>query len=350
MDKKRLNDYLKSLEINESIEKMYKRLAELDYLGLKHNDEYNTLVDLIRDTSNKNDEIIKKYPLHDDDIVNFINLITDINKYDNLPIVIFLNDDASIKVKRFIEHHFIYELENKDLTEDDVIPEYKNMMIDLNGVIYPIDKIITLFNQSGYKVLADKLKADKKNLFSRNYRQILSYKERTMIRINLQNFTLLDYFDIEINKTTDKRIKKRLIKSKYILFAMFKSLEDSFLFDQDNYSKTIYYQKLFKRQFNKEDNLYKDYNDYYIEQINDLILHTIGRNKDNYNNLDDKYKDIILSIYMRTLISLLNNEKDIKAIYDGEDYIYKLNNNKLNRDFLNTTKKLNENLILSKKL
>ena len=350
MDQNRLNDYLKVIELNKAVEKMYKRLAALDYQGLKNNDEYNTLVDLIKDTATNSNKIFKKYPLHDNDILNFINLITEINKYSTLPLITLLNDQASIKIKRFLEHHFIYELENKNLTQDEVIPEYNNILVNFNGVKYSLNNLMSLFDECGYTTLANKLEKDKKNLYLKKYREIIQNKEITINKINLQNFTLLDYFDNEINKTTDKRIKKRLIKSKYILFSMFKSLEDSFLEDQTNYSKTKYYQNEYKKLFNKNNNLNKYYNDYYIEQINSLILYTLERNKDKYNNLDDRYKDIILSIYLKTLISLLNNKKDIDAIYKDQDYIISENHNNFNAQFLNTTRNLNEELILSRKL
>lgn len=352
MNEYRLYDYKKIIKNNGYIQKMYKRLAELDYSNQKESEEYNTIIELIKELAHENETIYKSYSLYDDDILNFVDLIDEVVSNTDFEFLnYFRKDNESYnKLARFAEFYGYFNIHNKDIKKEDLTSEFDNSSVNFNGVIYSMDNLLEILDEYGYKSFKERIEQIREIVAQNNYNQLMIANQKLAIIDGLQNHTMIEYFDKEINETNDKRIKKKLINAKYILISIYKELEDPFLIDQNNYSKVSYYQNNFKKMITKDDMEFQLFNKDYIKTLNDIIIKITERKKEKYNNINDKFEDILTSIYLKTYTSLLGDKKDILNILVSENYLLSENKNEINKNILMHARNLEPNLILLRKL
>ncbi len=165
----------------------------------------------------------------------------------------------------------------------------------------------------------------------------------------LINSTILDYIDIEIQKRKSKVIKRELINVKYTFIALNKDLENVFLQDYNNYSKTSLYQQEFNENINNEKTI-NYVNKSISDNIKDTLIKIAKRKKDNYENYSDAIVDILLSIYLKAYTSLLTNTDDFNRIKSISEEITNRISNDLNKKLIKNSLNLELELILSRKL
>lgn len=350
MKKRRLQDYYQIIKNNELINNLYKRLAELDFLEQKQSDEYKIIIELINDYAKINDDLLLKYSLYDNDITNFVQMIDDIKCNTDFEFLDNFKDNNSFKNFRFIEFYGYHNMNKNSIKKEELITDFDEAIVNVNGVKYTISNFLDVMQDYGYGSIIERFEQMKEEIANKRYKTFTESNRKLLVFEVLQNSTMLDYFDIEINNTNNKRLKKKLIQAKYILIGLHKDLEESFIKDQNNYSKTEEYQNKYKSICNKKDPIFKAFNDSYLQVLNATIMDIGCRKKYAYKNLQDEFNDILISIYLKTYISLLENAKDIFNISTSEKYLLDENNNEINKKLFKQSLNLEPRLILSRKL
>ena len=351
MTNNKLVDYYSIINNNELILKLYERLAELEYLKKKGNNDYNLTIEMIKDYVNKNDELYKKHSINDDDIFNFSDMIDDVKANTNFEFIDnFDKRNTAKKEYRFINFLGILNLLNTKFDKEDLLYEFYDYPVRLNGVVYSMDNFLEIMKEYGYGASLGVFEQLKDEFARKKYEELIVENRKYLIYEKLENSTILDYIDNAIENIKGKVLRKKLIDAKYSFIALHKDLEDSFLLDQNNYSKTSMYQQSFKYQFKKDDPILVSFNNSLIEALNDTIVMITERNKKKYKNANDQFTDILLSIYVKSYTSLLISYKDIANIKLSSEYLLNENKNDINKKLIEQSLDLEPNLILSRKL
>ena len=354
-DNVRLQDYLKIIKNNEYIEKMYMQLAQLEIENNTNSDEYKNIIELIKDLSIKNTKLMKKYPLNDEFLENFLELMDSLNFYKSEDLnatLLILNNKLSLKNKKFIENILTLNTLRKDFSQEELIPDFDEYAVNYNGYFFKIDDLINYLEMSGNDEIADEIINVKDDLFDKAYEDICLRQKTYFVRIALQNHTILDYIQDEINNTTNEKIKNKLIQSKYKYICWCKSLEDAFLKNPYNCSKTKFYQSIFNESKEISDSYEPvniEFNQFYTDNSKGLLNYLAYRDKEKYDNIDDLYDDVLRNILLKSYSSLITDRNKSNLIKKLKSAAIKVAQNDLNKKIIYNSIHLNKELILTKK-
>ena len=334
MEKKRINRITKILELNHSIEKMYKRLYELEISGKMNTKEYLDIVDLIAWTSNKCTEYMLEDKLNDNYMRNFIELL---GKYSNINTEEpdnFYVPMTEIPNRRFIEHN--YEL---ILLRHETDPErYEDDNDDLDEYEYDFDDEFDDGFEDELKVYMDDIIKEEDQLDDFLY-------AKTSLEIHTFMLYLLD----TIYEEKDVTIKNKLIEEKYKLLACNRSIENTFLKDPNMSINLYFYQLGLHNTFKKDKTKYKMYVAGLKRTIDKEIMKLVERNKKEYKNIDEKVRDILACITLKTHVSIMPNEAEREEIHQDNEAGVELANTSIDKKVLKKSLNLNSNYIIYEK-
>ena len=345
---KELEDLLRVLSINDGVDKMYKRLADLEINNDTNEDDYNYLISIIRDCRRKADKLMSKYPLEDEYMENYITTIQGLNRIDDDHLYDFYDNPDNIKIKRFLEHYFELVFENPTYRDEELIPE--GFAVSINGVDYSLnDAIATLSNLDDEEVL-NKVNNGVQEIMNSERERLLEEDHFLLIRSRLEASVTYDYLIELIDKEDNKFIKDELIKFKYKLIGIIRCLEDSYLKNRFNVSMTSYYQQLMEEYYLTDPELFVKINDYYTNIVDELLALIVARKKKNYDNDIDKFYDILLSLKLKVYSSLISIRKIQKKVNSSKKEAHNKAKTKLDKKLINSTIKLNCDLSLAHKI
>lgn len=362
MEKQRRLDYNKVIENNNIIDKIYTRLSDLEINNEKNNEEYNNLLAIIKKYSLINERIMKKYSLSDGDLFYFMNSLLQTNEDAKTEDEFNLSFD-NVKNIRFVN----YVSEESIYYDDDYFKEnyLKNeLCIYLNNVEYNVEDALkalkTKFNYTEEEakeymdeILEEYQKQDdpvfeQSNLLNNYERKITKAEE------NLYIHTQMSYLLDAIENEKDIKVKNLLIKYKYKYIACYKTLEDFFLKNTNDFIKTNFYQKRILEIVNKDSKEAKNFmdawNEYYLQVIESLITVLVSLDNGNKLKSKEKARNILVNCSIKAYSSILLSDKfhklsnnyDFKAIQAAKSEEIKA--------LLSDAKKLKKDLILSEKL
>ena len=344
MEKKKFEDMLSILELNNSIDKLYKMLCELELNGQMDSKEYQEYVGMIRFARSRCDYYFLKHPLCDTEMNDFIELLMDLNRINPNQTMDFLSYIPNTRIRRFIEHNTeLATIYHQDTAEEQLIFE------DITDRFFAGDLDLMSFDLEDYD--EDDLEAEEamvNNLLQSNSREINeAVDDYNQLKFKIESHIFISYLIDAINNEKNMEVKKKLIETKYRIIAMVRNIEDTFLyntrFENINYD---YLNLSLNDMFRKNNNFYSDYIESYeqlIGQQQDLLL---DRNKEKYDNIDDYVQDILLGISLQTYISCLPNDMVRDAIIEDQQTAIDLSTSKIDKKVLRKSLKLNNKYVL----
>jgi len=346
MESKRLNDYLKVIENNELISKVYREICEYEISGNLKSKEVNNLFSIIKRLDLKNQKILNSYPSNDKDIQEFLLLLEDLNvNLVNDDYVEYVKNSNDIKLKKFIEQIDELSLINHKCSEEDLI-DIDSKFILINDVKYPYKEGIELLKESGHDELIEQVNEKYNNILNQIYeseklKNILDYN-----RLCLTKHTMMAYIIEAIEKEKNDNIKNKLIKFKYNMLTIFDTLGNAFIENNSDFIDIERYQDILKFYY-KDNKEYFDYYDcLYTSVIGNMLSWIISRDV----NEIDKFEDILTSAYLKTYTSLISDKESLEIIYDDVKNVLDQSNDTENILMINNSLNLNQRLVLSKKI
>ena len=346
MEKKKSEDMFTILELNESLNKVYDRLAELEIEGNLGNDEYMDLLEVIRFGTERCDKYMLKYPLSDEEMTDFIDLLIKLNNYDQYDPFDYTSYTNTIRIKRFMEHNF--ELASMYHTAMPI--QTTNDIISINGEEYDYADGIALLEESGQDDLVEAL-AEQFALAQEADKEIdRDLDDFDMARMKVESHIFMSYLLDAIKEEKNEDVRNMLIHMKYKIIGMIRTLEHSFLsnYKLDNFNIELY-QRALERVFEKRQELYLRYLEYEeniisIEQ--DMLME---RNKKEYKDIYDHINDILLGIKLQTHLSCIPNSLLREAILEDQETALELAPSKLDKKVLKRSIKLNNKYVVQEK-
>lgn len=347
MEKNRSDDMITILQLNNSIDQLYKLLCNLELEGKKDSQEYKDYVDLIRFASQRCHKYMTRHNLGDKDINEFIQVLNELNHYDKYDPLNYIQKFDNIKIRRFIEHNYELSLIYHESDEDMYYSDQDGIIIE--NVKYDYETGLAMLEEEGYQDMADdcrflmeQAKTEKEENEDRD--------DMDIAELQLETHTFMLYLLDAINEEQDEEIKKKLIEAKYRIISNIRSLELTFLYDQDLDIDLEAHQRELHNVFKKRKSLYLEYV-LYLEQIIDherMML--IERHKEKYDDLDDQVYDILLSILLKTHVSCIPNETVRNGILEDSDAGVQLAESKIDKKVLSRSMKLNAKYIIKESI
>ena len=345
---KKFKDLVRLLEINDGVDKLYKRLAELEIAGKFNNDEYKELLELIKDMKDHGYDILSRYPLEDQDMNMFVDFIRDINKIDADDDLNFYKNTSSIKVKRFLEHAFEMVMLNPTYSNEELLQS--DLYVTLNGVKYDYMNALDLLEEDGEYYQISKLKQEVDHLKEARYYDLLKEDRFLLIRFILESNITYDYLIDFIKNEENVLVKNELIKLKYRIIGIVKNLEDSFLRNPLNPSRSGYYQDKIVEFFEDNPQFFYNCNEYYKDCIQNLLNCVVERNKRKYFNDIDRFNDVMIALKLKVFTSLVAFEDDVYDIGANKVIAEMLAKTKIDKDLIDSSINLKSELSLAKSL
>ena len=336
MNEKRREDYERIIELNNSAYNLYQKLCSLEIDGKFLNGEYKEYILLIKKINDMTKKIYLKYSLND----NFINAYIDNIIYDKK--IIFneyiknINDRNNFSYKRFIEdigelnlEHNItngINLDNIDISANDEIQE----LLDGNNFLANIlESLISNNNEIQQKI---------------NTNLILEYN-----RLNLYVNTLMNYVLDEINNLANIELKNRLIKFKYNMLCLYRTLENNFLINQRKFTQANLFQEAFVPFYPKEIKYFAAYDISSCEYMENVLSIFIDKGNE-YYNYEEVFNDLLTILQFKTLLSLISSNANLNTIKQGMLKSITMCKSELGRKLIAFSYNLNEKLLLCKKI
>ena len=341
MEKQRSDDMISILQLNSSIDKLYKLLCELELKGEKDSEQYKEYVDIIRFASKRCERYMTKYNLGDSDINDFINLLGELNHYEKYDPMNYIDPVSNIKIKRFIQHNYELSLLYHETDED----MYYDDKVTIEGVEYDYETGAIVAEQEGYEEQAEDIRFLQKQK-EQEIEQERKLDDMNYAELVLETHTFMLYLLDRIEEETNEEIKKKLIEAKYRIISNVRTLELSFLYDSSlDYSLFVYQDDL-HRIFKSDPRLYVDYV-MKLEQIIDWArMSIIERSKEKYDSIDDQIYNILLSISLKTYTSIIPNETVRNGIKEDSDAGVELAKGKIDKKVLKKSTILNKKYII----
>ena len=339
MERKRLDDYLNVLGLSDSIDKLYKHLCELELQGRFMDDEYKEYLDMIRFASKRCDKYMLKYSLNDPEINDFIQLLADMNNYDEDVLLDFIIKTPNIKIKRFLEHIMELSLIFHQSTNPDEDVEREDGVI-IDGYIYDYETGIDILEQSGQQDLADNVRYLQEQSKCEDQMDLF-IDDLAVAKVDLETHTFMLYLKDRINEEKIPQIKEELIRMKYQIISNIRSIEKTFLHNPSLDYDLSRFQNKMHRLFEQQPDVYMSYvraNEMLIDNERTELLE---RNKQEYDDMDDLVHDILLSILLKTKITCLPNESVRDLVIEDSEAAIELSNAKLDKRVLKKSIKLN---------
>ena len=341
MEKQRLEDMMKVLKLNNSIDHMYKKLCELELKGEMNSEQYNEYIELIRFASNRCEDYMLKYELSDQDIQDYIKLLIDLNGYNQYDPVNYLGRCDNIKIKRFFEHNYELALQYHAAEWDE---SYDDKII-IENVEYDYETGMAKLEEEGYdeqledaKTFYEQSKEEKEQA---NDRDDLNYAQ-----LQLEIHTFMLYLLDTIRREKNKVIKKKLIETKYRIISLVRSLEKSFLFDPELNIDLEYYHDKLHRVFKKRSELYPEFLKDLERIFEEDRMALIDRNKEEYIDADDQVDDILEELSLRTHLTTIPNESVRQCIIEDNEAAAELADGKIDQKILKRSIKINKKYII----
>ncbi len=340
----KLDDILKVLKYNDMIDKLYKKLTQLEIKNLKNSDEYINIVELINDLSKKEYEITKSATYYDEELNNIFNNISSFNNYSD-DAINYINETNNSKIKRLLCHYDEISLTKDDFPEDLLTKEE----IRVNGYVIPTDEALELieeFDEDSAEYVREIISNFEEQMF-----ETLSINNFLLYCRNaLEHHTTAEYLEDAIANEKNLKIKNKLIEYKYKMISIYKYLEDPFLKNPNNYSRTAYYQEILKEYYNKYIEFFKDWDSYYEDQVNNALSNIMDNSLNKYTNINQKYYDKLLTIYLKVYSSISSSEKILNSIDLDKKTAIQLSTSDKNKNIIKNSLNLKQDLILCKVL
>ena len=339
MEKQRVEDMDKVLKLNNSIDKMYKLMCELELKGEKDSEQYKEYIELIRFAAKRCEQYMLNYRLSDTPINEYINLLYELNNYPINP-TDYVDPVRNTKIKRFIAHNYELSLMYHDAEDD-----YDEDGVTIEGIKYDFETGAMIAEEEGYEDQVEDLKflAQKQQ---EERAQAIDRDDLNHAAIELEVHTFIRYLLDAIEEEKNAKIKKKLIEAKYRVIAEIRSLELSFLYDQDLNIDLYEYQSKLHDVFRKRKELYLEYALYLEAVIDSERTQIIDRHKEKYDNIDDQVYNILLSLLVKTHISCMPNETVRQGIMEDNDAGIELAEGSIDKKVLRKSNKLNSKYII----
>jgi len=303
----RPDDMLSLIKIYRNIYNLYMRLTELEINNQVENNEYKQIKEDLLLCIEVSDRLLKKYSTDDEYFNNYLNLINEMNDITDDDIY-WWNRHMDVPIGRL--HYFSYE---RNLLLGQLEPKQKfEPYISIAGQNFTADEALQILEKNN--VPREKII----NIMGQYYLLIkeheLNHLDPSIVnRINSYGYKLTELKeyknileDIE-NYKDDKTIRNELIKLKYQALCTLPVLEDVFFTDKNIDDEIDKYENLIFLTF--QDNPEPKYFEYFTQMIvKDYLLsiaHIATRNKQKYNNNEEKIEDIIVTSQLKSDYSIL---------------------------------------------
>ena len=178
----------------------------------------------------------------------------------------------------------------------------------------------------------------------------MTYNYLLYCRNALQYHTTADYLEEAIANEKNQKIRNKLLEYKYKMIAIDGYLEKPFLKNPNNYSRTTFYQEIFKDYYEDNIEFFIDWDDYYQEQVDKVIASIMENNNIKYTNINERYHNKLNAIFLKAYSSILSNGELLDITNLKKTFAMNITKNKLNKKLIKSTLNLNQDLLLSKKL
>ena len=341
MERKEFEDMSNVLQLNEAIDKLYKHLCELELNGEFMSEKYMEYIDIIRFATKRAHHYMKRYPLSDKAMNDFIEVLLELNHYNKWDPVNYIDKADSIKIKRFIEHNFELSLELHDSNEEEFLPD----QIQIEDVTYSFEDGIALLEEEGQYDAIEDLKAMKAMNDAEDKLDFVR-DDLYLERISLEVHTFMKYLLDTINAEKDPEIKTELIRMKYQILSNVRSIEDTFLFDPTLSYDLSTYQNRLARVFKKEPQLFLEHITDFANLIDAEQMQVLERGKKSYSDAVDKVHDILLSIMLQTHITCMPNDMIREATIEDTEAAVELSRSRADKKVLKKSLKINKKYIM----
>lgn len=274
-----LDKLLDIIKFNKNLESVYNTLADLEINGQINSEEYDKnvyYIQLILETINK-----KLSSLHLDDatMIEIDETLAALNRFDEeghdlIIDLLELETDNSVRRTMMQIYYLSIETNSGYIIEDamEVSEEEEEIAESLEEEL-----IESIEEEEAVELMKDKIFAS----------------------------TLLDYIIDYIAKEKNTRIKNELIKVKYRLIYLIKSLEISFVNNPRNFSKTALYQELLLATYKEHESVYETN---YTELVKSNVLlevdYIVNLDDEYYKNIKNKVRAILRSLYIKANLSI----------------------------------------------
>lgn len=268
-------------ELNETALTQYKLLAELEIEGKKKSTEYKNTLDNIRLIAHVINKKLANLQISDENLLRYEENLARSHNYDGedediLVEALFQNTSdfaakrLSMQIFNYSLIHYCYTVEDEDIDEE--YAEYE-------------DEINDMIDDDANKEI-----------------------DFELIKDRLINHTFLYYLDEAIKKEPNQEVKKILIRTKYNVIYLIYPMENFFLEKQSNFTNPQLYQEIIGYQ---EENV--DLEEAFIQPNEEMItchLETLAEIDDEYyDRFENNVKVYLLSLYIKTLISINISER-----------------------------------------
>lgn len=272
IDLEKLNDIIK---FNESLEKIYETLAQLEIDGKTDTQEYQDNISYAKLVVEVIKKKLKSLTATPEEIIDFektIGKLNRLNENNHDILVDILELSTNNKMRRLCMQIYYYSLKNGSYIIED---EYVDESFDKEIIDEYIDE--SFMHEDEIEYLKDKLIAN----------------------------TFMDYLLDAIKEEKDLEIKNELIKIKYRVIYLYEHLEAIFLNDQINFTKTPIIQELFNLKVEEND---CDLEEIYIDPVDETIKAELKYlselNEDYYNSKKNVVRAILRTLYIKTYLSI----------------------------------------------
>lgn len=274
------------LKLNESALTQYKLLAELEIEGKNKSTEYKNTINNIKLIASVINNKLNNLQISDEALLKYEKNLAESHNFDDEDILVealfqnthdFAAKRLSMQICNYSLINYCYVIEDEYIDEE--YAEYK-------------DEIDEMIDDDANKELDFELVKDR-----------------------LIHYTFLSYLDAAIKKETNQDVKSILIKTKYNVLYLMSNVEAAFLRKQNNYINPQLFQELIGYQ---GENV--DLEESFIQPNEETItchLESIAEIPDEYyNNFENNVKVYLLSLYIKTLISINISEPTDKRLKD----------------------------------
>ena len=122
IDKGAFNDFTKIIRQNDIIDKLLKRVCQLEINEQLDSEEATTLLSIAKKYATINSRLFRKYPVSDNNFKEFLKLIEEMNQgFDVDDFFEYFNDDRDLKLKRFVAESSVLSLQNNKITMEELL-------------------------------------------------------------------------------------------------------------------------------------------------------------------------------------------------------------------------------------
>ena len=305
-------DFLQYVSNNKSVHDLYERLAELEINNQQDSDRYMLLKELLKDQVDKCDNFFKKYADKTDELNMILTQVYELDRvgeYDFYGYHLYYPYNFYKKANSH-SYEIIYESGHSILDSSDL----KELGIMYQGKLYPKQEALDFIEEEQGEEMRDQIE---EFLDEPQDETSPLYSDYYYYSIQLETHIFMSYLIDAIANENNPEIKSELIKAKYAIIESFKALETSFLYESNPIYLMEYYTSVLMNIMRADVGIYEyDITEKKkaIKEKQDILLE---RKKKEYNNTQEIVQDILLNIYLKTILSsILNDQERSKAIED----------------------------------